>query len=97
MREAGGLGTQWAADIAKQVQSQSGEFAKRASVLVEAFSKAAPGGSEAASAAMRSVFAAANSAYDSWNRFSKQATEMAAANIGAVTEAVKKSKEPKAA
>src|SRR6266850_1390481 len=51
--------------------------------------KDVPAGSDVAVAAVKSMLAAANSAYDNMNRVAKQATEIAEANVAAATETVK--------
>ena len=52
-------------------------------------SKNAPAGSDVAVAAVKSMLAAANSAYDNLTKVAKQATEIAEANVSAATETVK--------
>ncbi|MGE5639381.1 MAG: phasin family protein, partial [Clostridia bacterium] len=52
-------------------------------------SKNAPAGSDVAVAAVKSMLAAANSAYDNLTKVTKQATEIAEANVNAATETVK--------
>ena len=51
--------------------------------------KSAPAGSDVAVAAVKSMLAAANSAYDNLTKVTKQATEIAEANVNAATETVK--------
>jgi hypothetical protein len=47
---------------------------------------------------VKSMLAAANSAYDNFNKVAKQATELAEANVTAATESVKGlAKQPKKA
>ena len=57
--------------------------------LLDKVSKNAPAGSDVAVAAVKSMLAAANSAYDNINKVAKQATEIAEANVAAATETVK--------
>jgi phasin family protein len=57
--------------------------------LLDKVSKNAPAGSDVAVAAVKSMLAAANSAYDNFNKVAKQATEMAEANVSAATDTVK--------
>ena len=57
--------------------------------LLDKVSKNAPAGSDVAVAAVKSMLAAANSAYDNMNKVAKQATEIAEANVAAATETVK--------
>ena len=56
--------------------------------LLDKYAKNAPAGSDVAIAAVKSALAAANSAYDSFAKVAKQATEIAEANIAAATAAV---------
>src|SRR5882762_3163863 len=57
--------------------------------LLDKVSKNAPAGSDVAVAAVKSMLAAANSAYDNMNKVAKQASEIAEANVAAATETVK--------
>ena len=57
--------------------------------LLDKVSKNAPAGSDVAVAAVKSMLAAANSAYDNMNKVARQATEIAEANVAAATETVK--------
>src|ERR1700694_893856 len=61
------------------------------------FSKTAPAGSDVAVPAVKSMLAAANSAYDNLTKVAKQATEIAEANVAAATETVKGLAKPKKA
>ena len=53
------------------------------------------GGSDVAVAAVKSMLAAANSAYDNFTKVAKQATEIAEANVAAATETAKGLAKPK--
>jgi len=57
----------------------------------------AAAGSDVAVAAVKSMLAAANSAYDNLTKVAKQATEIAEANVAAATETVKGLAKPKKA
>ena len=57
--------------------------------LLNNAAKNAPAGSDVAVNAVKQVLTAANSAYDSFNKVAKQATEIAEANVAAASEAVK--------
>ena len=57
--------------------------------LLDKVSKNAPAGSDVAVAAVKSMLAAANSAYDNMNKVARQATEIEEANVAAATETVK--------
>jgi hypothetical protein len=80
------------AEMTKFAETQAAELNKNLSVLLEKFSKNAPAGSDVAVAAVRSALAAANSAYDSFNKVAKQATEIAESNFVAATSATKEAK-----
>jgi phasin family protein len=60
--------------------------------LLDKVSKNAPAGSDVAVAAVKQALAAANSAYDSFTKVAKQATEIAEANFTAVTTAAKETR-----
>ena len=79
-------------DLTKLVESQAGELNKSVVSLVDKVSKNAPAGSDVAVAAVKSALAAANSAYDSISKISKQATEMAESNFVAATSVGKEAK-----
>jgi len=72
-------------ELTKLVEAQTSEFNKSVVSLVDKVSKNAPAGSDVAVAAVKSALAAANSAYDSLNKLSRQATELAEANFAAAT------------
>jgi hypothetical protein len=57
--------------------------------LLDKVSKNAPAGSDVAVAAIKSMLAAGNSAYDNYTKVAKQATEIAESNVAAATETVK--------
>jgi phasin family protein len=54
--------------------------------LLDKVSKNAPAGSDVAVAAIKSMLAASNSAYDNLTKVARQATEIAEANVNAATE-----------
>ena len=76
-------------EMAKLLEGQAAEFNKNLVGLLDKVSKNAPAGSDVAVAAVKSALAAANTAYDSFNKVAKQATEIAEANVTAATETVK--------
>ena len=82
------LATQQQAEATKLFEGQAGEYNKTVVGLLDKFAKNAPAGSDVAIAAVKSALAAANSAYDSFTKVAKQATEIAEANIAAATAAV---------
>jgi phasin family protein len=77
------------AELAKVAERRVAEWNENFVSLLDKVSKNAPAGSDIAVAAVKSMLAAANSAYDNMNRVAKQATEMAEANVSAATETVK--------
>jgi phasin family protein len=83
------LASQSQGEIVKLVEAQAAEFNKNLVGLLDKLSKNAPAGSDVAVAAVKSALAAANTAYDSFNKVAKQATEIAEANFAAATTAAK--------
>lgn len=77
-------------DFSKFFDAQFAEANKRLSTLIEQAAQSAPGGSDAAMAAIKSALSAANQAYDAASKAGKQLTEMAEASVQAVTSAPKK-------
>jgi phasin family protein len=77
------------AELSKVAERRVGEWNENFVSLLDKVSKNAPAGSDIAVAAVKSMLAAANSAYDNMNRVAKQATEIAEANVSAATETVK--------
>lgn len=86
------LASQTQGEFTKFIENQAGEFNKNVVGLLDKFAKNAPAGSDVAVAAVKSALAAANSAYDSFTKVAKQATEIAEANMAAATAAVTKEK-----
>ena len=84
-------------ELAKFLEAQAAEFNKNLVGLLDKVSKNAPAGSDVAVAAVKSALAAANTAYESFNKVAKQATEIAEANFAAATSATKESKKQRAA
>ncbi len=84
-------------ELAKFLEAQAAEFNKNLIGLLDKVSKNAPAGSDVAVAAVKSALAAASTAYDSFNKVAKQATEIAEANFAAATSATKESKKQRAA
>ena len=76
-----------ASEAAKLVEEQVAENNKIFVELFESASKNAPAGSESAVALMKSAITAANTAYDSVSKATKQAVEMSEANVEAATKA----------
>jgi phasin family protein len=77
------------AELTKVAERRVAEWNENFATLLDKVSKNAPAGSDVAVAAVKSMLAAANSAYDNLNKVTKQATEIAEANVAAATESVK--------
>jgi phasin family protein len=83
------IATQTQAEMTKFAEGQAGELNKNIVSYLDKASKNAPAGSDAVIAALKSVLAATNSAYDSMSRATKQASEMAETNFAAATTVLK--------
>jgi phasin family protein len=84
-------------ELAKFLEAQAVEFNKNLVGLLDKVSKNAPAGSDVAVAAVKSALAAANTAYESFSKVAKQATEIAEANFAGATSSAKESKKQRAA
>jgi phasin family protein len=84
-------------ELTKALEAQASELNKNVVTFLDKVSKNAPAGSDVAVAAVKSALAAANSAYDSFTKVAKQATEIAEANFTAVTTAAKETRKKVAA
>lgn len=89
-RKAYGVATQAQAEVTKLAEAQAAEMNKAVVSLMDKLAKNAPAGSDVAAAAVKSALAAANSAYDSFSKVVKQATELAEANVSAATASMAK-------
>lgn len=85
------------AELAKTAEAQITETHKKFMDLAETAAKNAPAGSETAVAMMKSAMNAANNAYDSVQKVTKQAAEAVEANINAVTSTAMKAAQTGAA
>jgi phasin family protein len=74
------------AELSKVAERRVAEWNETFVTLLDKVSKNAPAGSDVAVAAVKSMLAAANSAYDNFTKVAKQATEIAEANVAAATE-----------
>ena len=74
------------AELSKVAERRAAEWNENFVSLLDKVSKNAPAGSDVAVAAVKSMLAAANSAYDNLTKVAKQATEIAEANVAAATE-----------
>jgi hypothetical protein len=79
------IATGTGAEVGKAFEGQAAEAQAKFMGLIDSASKNAPAGSETAVAVMKSAVAAANNAFESVQKAVKQASEMAEANITAVT------------
>lgn len=77
------------AELSKVAEQRVAEWNENFSALLDKAVKNAPAGSDVAVAAVKSMIAAANSAYDNMTKVAKQANEIAEANVAAATETVK--------
>jgi phasin family protein len=74
------------AELSKVAERRVAEWNENFVTLLDKVSKNAPAGSDVAVAAVKSMLAAANSAYDNLTKVAKQATEIAESNVAAATE-----------
>jgi len=77
-------------EIGRLVEQRAGEVNRTVTALIDRIAKDAPAGSDVAMAAVKSTFAAANSAYASFTQAAKQATEIVEANLAAAPNLFKK-------
>ena len=84
-------------EVAKFLEAQAAEFNKNLIGLLDKVSKNAPAGSDVAVQAVKSALAAANTAYDSFNKVAKQATEIAEANFAATATPAREAPRKRAA
>ena len=74
-------------EITKTLEAKQSEMQQNFSSLVESTVKNAPAGTETAVAAMKTAMSAATNAYESVQKAVKQASDMAEANVKAMTTA----------
>jgi phasin family protein len=84
------VATQTQAEVSELAETRAAEMNKTVVSLMDRLTKNAPAGSDVAVAAVKSAMAAANSAYDSFTKVVKQATDLAEANVTAATATVVK-------
>ena len=82
------VATEANAEFSKMTEKRIAEWNENFVSMLDKATKNAPAGSDVAVAAVKSMLAAANSAYDNFNKVAKQATEIAEANVTAATETV---------
>lgn len=73
-------------EIAKIIEKQFAESNKQVAAAIDAMAKNAPAGTEGVVTLVKSAMSAANSAYDQVNKATKQAVEMAEANVAAAAK-----------
>lgn len=78
------------AEFGKVAEGQLADNSQKLQTLVDNFAKNAPAGTEPAVAAVKSAITAANSAYDSVHKATKQAVELAESNFAAATNVATK-------
>ncbi|MDH4114318.1 MAG: phasin family protein [Burkholderiaceae bacterium] len=78
------------AEVSRIIEAQIAESNKKVAQLIDFAAKNAPAGSEPAVTAFKSAVAAANTAYDTFAKATKQAVEMAESNVAAATSATMK-------
>src|SRR5687767_3908711 len=83
------VATQANTEFSKVAERRIAEWNENFVNLLDKVSKNAPAGSDVAVAAIKSMLAASNSAYDNLTKVARQATEMAEANVSAATETVR--------
>jgi len=83
------VATEANAEFSKVAERRVAEWNENFVTLLDKVSKNSPAGSDVAVAAVKSMLAAGNSAYDNFSKIAKQATEIAEANVTAATETVK--------
>ena len=83
------VATETNSELSKVAERRVSEWNEGFVTLLDKVSKNAPAGSDVAVAAIKSMLAAGNSAYDNLTKVAKQATEIAEANVSAATETVK--------
>jgi hypothetical protein len=83
------VATETNAEMSKAAEKRAADWNENFTALLDKAVKNAPAGSDVAVAGIKSMLAAANSAYDNFTKVTKQATEIAEANVAAATETVK--------
>jgi len=72
-------------EVSRIVEAQVAENNKKVAQLIDFASKNSPAGSETAVSMLKGAVAAANTAYDTFARATRQAVEMAESNVSAAT------------
>lgn len=79
-------------EFTKLLEVQAAEMNRNMASMLDKFAKNAPAGSDVAVAAVKSAIAAANTAYDSFTKVAKQASEIAEANMNAAANVAREVK-----
>jgi phasin family protein len=91
------VATEANSEFSKVAERRVAEWNENFVTLLDQVSKNAPAGSDVAVAAVKSMLAAGNAAYNNLSKVVKQSTEIAEANVAAASETVKglaKAKKP---
>jgi hypothetical protein len=83
------VATQTNAEMAKLAERRIAEWNEGVVSFLDKALKNIPGASDAVVGAVKQAIAAGNTAYENLTKATKQATEMAEANVAAATESVK--------
>ena len=86
------VSSQTQGEFTKLLEAQAGEANRNMASMLDKFAKNAPAGSDVAVAAVKSAIAAANTAYDSFTKVAKQASEIAEANMNAAANVAREVK-----
>ena len=89
-RNVYGIASGAGADLSKIFETQIAQNNKQVAELIEVASKNTPTGAEPAVSMFKSALAAANTAYDTFSKATKQAADMAESNFNAATAATVK-------
>jgi len=89
-RNVYGIASGAGSDFSKIFETQIAQNNKQVAEMIEFASKNTPTGAEPAVSMFKSALAAANTAYDTFNKATKQAADMAESNFNAATAATVK-------
>lgn len=85
-----GIASGASAEITKVLEAQIADGNKKVAEMVDFAAKNAPAGSEPAVSMFKSAVAAANTAYDTFNKAAKQAADFVESNVAAASSATVK-------
>jgi len=85
-----GIVSETSADVSKILETQIAQSNKQVAEMLESASKSTPTGAEPVVSMFKSALAAANTAYDTLNKATKQAVDVAESNFNAATAATVK-------